>query len=196
MLMNLIKRLRTTNDEPRTTKQGFTLAELMIGILLFSILIGAAGFAFVVILREWSSTQIRSNLRQDAIIALERLARELNEAREITSAQDNSVSFWWQDTDEDDLRDSSEIVTFSWDGTAGTALKRDSVNLAFSVEDFQISYRDLNNSSLSPSPDLSLVDRDSIRRFDIQLKLSKEDEEVMLLTSIIPRNLLQVRGPW
>ena len=98
--------------------------------------------------------------------------------------------------DGDEVRDSSELVTFTWDGTAGTALERDSVTLAFNVEDFQISYRDLNNSVLSPSPDLSIEDRDSIRRLDIQLKLSEEDEEFTLLTSIIPRNLRQVRGTW
>lgn len=177
-------------------KDGFSLIEFMIGILLFSIIISAAGFIFVVVLREWSSTQIRNDLRQDAIIAIERLTRELNEAREITSAQDSSISFWWQDTDGDSVRDSSEVVTFSWDGTSGTALERDSASLAFNVEDFQISYRDLNNASLSPSPDLFLAARDSIRRLDIELKLSKEDEEVMLVTSIIPRNLRQVRGPW
>ena len=177
-------------------KNGFTLIELTIAISLFAILMGAITFAFVVVLREFSSTQIRSNLRQDAVIALERLTRELNEAREITSARDNSVSFWWQDSDGDELRDAQEVVTFSWDQTAGNPLKRDSVNLAFNVESFQINYRDLNNSSLSPSPGLSLVERDSIRRLDIQLKLSKENEEATLLTSIIPRNLPQIRGPW
>ena len=169
-------------------------------MLLFAILMGAITFAFVVVLREFSSTQIRSNLRQDAVIALERLTRELNEAREIIIAKNNQIRFWWQDTDGDGLRDGSERVTFSWDKTAGTTLTRKqqgtTVNLAFNVESFQINYRDLNNSSLSPSPDLSLVDRDSIRRLDIQLKLSKENEEATLLTSIIPRNLLQVRGPW
>ncbi|UCD54785.1 MAG: prepilin-type N-terminal cleavage/methylation domain-containing protein [Candidatus Omnitrophota bacterium] len=177
-------------------KNGFTLIELIIGIVLYSIIIGVAGLVFIVVLREWSSTQIRSNLRQDAVIAVERLTRELNEAREITSALDNSILFWWQDTDADEVRDSSEVVTFSWDGTAGTPLKRDDVTLAFDVENFQINYRDLNNSPLSPAPDLSLEDRDSIRRLDVQLKLSREDEEFTLLTSIIPRNLRQVRGPW
>ena len=177
-------------------KKGITLIELIMVVSLFAILAGAIAFVFGVFLREFSSTHIRGNLRQDAIIAVERLTRELNEAREITSAQANSVSFWWQDTDGDDLRDSSEVVTFSWDGTAGTALERDSVKLALNIENFQIAYRNLNNSLLSPSPDLSLVNRDSIRRLDIQLKLSKEDEEFTLITSIIPRNLRQVRGPW
>lgn len=177
-------------------KKGFTLAELTIATFLFAVLMGTIAFVFIVVLREFSSTQIRSSLRQDAVTAFKRLTRELGEAEEITFAQDNSVSFWWQDTDGDDLRDSSELVTFSWDGTPGTALTRDSVNLAFNVENFQISYYDLNSSLLSPSPDLSLVDRDSIRRLDVQLKLSEEDEEVELLTSIIPRNLSQVRGPW
>src|SRR3989338_7193121 len=137
-------------------KQGFTLIELLMSVMLFAILIGTAGITFIVILRESSSAQIRSSLRQDAIIAIERLSRELNEAEEITSAQSNSVTFWWQDTDGDGLRDSAELVTFSWHGLTGTALERDSVTLAFK-ENFQISYSNLNNSSLSPSPDLSLV---------------------------------------
>ena len=177
-------------------KKGFTLIELMIGIVFYVLIISVTIFIFTVVLKEWSSTQIRSTLRQDAVIALQRITRELNEAREITSSQIKSITFWWQDTDGDEVRDSSELVTFTWDGTAGTALERDSVTLAFNVEDFQISYRDLNNSVLSPSPDLSIEDRDSIRRLDIQLKLSEEDEEFTLLTSIIPRNLRQVRGTW
>ena len=177
-------------------KQGFTLIELLMSVMVFSILIGTAGITFIVILRESSSAQIRSSLRQDAIMAIERLSRELNEAEEITSAQSNSVTFWWQDTDGDGVRDSAELVTFSWDGTGGTALKRDTASLAFNVENFQVSYSNLNNSSLSPSPDLSLVARDSIRRLDILLKLSDRDESITLVTAIIPRNLRQVRGPW
>ena len=177
-------------------KQGFTLIELLMSVMLFAILIGTAGITFIVILRESSSAQIRSSLRQDAIMAIERLSRELNEAEEITSAQSNSVTFWWQDTDGDGVRDSAELVTFSWDGSAGTALKRDTASLAFNVENFQVSYSNLNNSSLSPSPDLSLVARDSIRRLDILLKLSDRDESITLVTAIIPRNLRQVRGPW
>ncbi|UCD15790.1 MAG: hypothetical protein JSV34_01715 [Candidatus Omnitrophota bacterium] len=177
-------------------KSGFTLTDLLLSIILFSILIGAVGFTFVVILRQLRSTDIRSNLRIDALTAVQRLTRELNDAREITSAQDKSVSFWWQDTDSDNVRDAGELVTFSWDGTAGTSLKRDGVNLAFNVESFGIDYRNLNNARLIPSPDLSIVQRDSIRRLDIQLKTSDEDEEITLLTSVIPRNLRQTRGPW
>jgi prepilin-type N-terminal cleavage/methylation domain-containing protein len=176
--------------------RGFTLIELAMAIVLFAILIGVMPFVFIVILREFSNTHIRNNLREDAVIAIERLTRELNEAEEITSAQDNSVSFWWRDTNEDNLRDSAELVTFSWDGAAGTTLERNDVNIAFNIEDFQINYRDLNNLPLSPSPDLSLIERDSIRRLDVQFKLSRESEEISLLTSIIPRNLRQVRGPW
>lgn len=175
---------------------GFTILELMMGIVLFGILVGAVTYVFVTVLKEFSNTKIRSDLRQDGVIALERLTRELNQAGIVTSAQENLVSFWWQDADGDDLPDSSEIVTFSWNGTPGTPLRRGNANLAYSVEDFQIRYRDLNNKSLSPSPDLSLVERDSIRRLDVILKLQRADQDITLLTSIIPRNLRQVRGPW
>lgn len=164
--------------------------------MLSAMLFGTIGLSFTVILREASSTYMRSSLRQDGLVAIERLTRELNEAKEITSAEENSLSFWWQDTDSDGLRDASEVAAFSWDGSPGSTLKRDSVSLAFNVESFQITYRDLNNSLLSPSPDLSLADRDSIRRIEVELNLDQEDENITLVTAVIPRNLRQVRGPW
>lgn len=177
-------------------RNGFTLIEMMMGVLLAAILIGTAGVVYSVILRQWLSTQIRTHLRQDGVYALERLSRELNEAREITSSQASSIQFWWQDTDADGVRDSGELVQFSWAGAAGDPLARDSVFLAHNVKTFQISYRDLNNAALSPNPDLSLAVRDSIRRVDVDLTLSEEDEEVRLFTAITPRNLRQARGPW
>ena len=175
---------------------GFTITEMTFSLIGFSILIGMTVFLFVVVLKEMQSTLIRNDLRQHAVLAVERLSRDLNEAHEITSAQARSITLWWQDTDADGIRDSNELVTFSWDGVNGNPFLRDTVNMAFHVNNFSLSYRDVNNGVLTPAPDLTLAQRDSIRRIEAQWTLSDQDEQVTVVTAVMPRNLRQTRGPW
>ncbi len=175
---------------------GFTILEMSLSLIGFSILIGVTVFPFVVVLKETESTLARNDLREDAILAVERLSRDLNEAHEITSAQARSITLWWQDTNGNGVRDANELITFSWDGVVGNPFIRSSVDIAFHVNSFSLSYRDVNNSVLTPAPDLTLIQRDSIRRVEAQLTLSDQSEQMTVVTAVMPRNLRQTRGPW
>ena len=175
---------------------GLTLTELLIVIVLFTVVLNITFWVFLIVLKEVTNHRDRLFFREEASYALDLMTRDLHEAREITSAKNESITFWWQDTDGDGLRDANELVTFSWSGTPGEALKRGDVVLAGSVETLTFSYRDLNKAVLSPDPDLSLVNRDSLRQIDIQFQLKKNDVDLTFLTTVYPRNLDQVRGPW
>ena len=175
---------------------GFTLLEMILAAMAFSILMSVTVVPFVVILKETQSTLTRNAIRQDAVLAIERFSRDLNEAREITSAQTSSITLWWQDTDSDGVRDADELITFSWDGTAGNPFIRSSVNIALNVNNFTLSYRDVNNAVLTPAPDLTLIQRDSLRRVEMSLTLSDQNEQITVVTAVTPRNLRQTRGPW
>ena len=184
------------NNKGKLTTFGFTIPELMVSLVGFSFLIGISVFLFSVLVKESQSTFIRNDLRQDALLAAERFSRDINEAHEITSAQASSITYWWQDTDADGVRDANELITFSWAGVAGNPFVRSSVNIVPSVNNLTFSYRDVNNAVLTPAPDLTRTQRDSIRRIEIQMTLSDQSEQVTVVTAVMPRNLRQTRGPW
>jgi len=64
-------------EKTRLAKQGFTLIETIIVLLLMAILLGATGFVFLVSLRAWDSGCIRGGIREDASYAMENMVRDL-----------------------------------------------------------------------------------------------------------------------
>jgi len=66
-------------EKTRLAKQGFTLIETIIVLVLMAILLGATGFVFLVSLRAWDSGCIRGGIRADASYAMEKTVRDLKE---------------------------------------------------------------------------------------------------------------------
>ena len=176
--------------------RGVGLIELIMTLVAISLIISVPAMLFITGLKIFTSGLDRAGIRQETAIGMELLSRELNEARELTDTQVDSISFWWQDTDGDDLRDADETVTFSWSGTPGDSFMRGSVELTRDVQDLEFTYRDLNNTLLTPSPTLSLVERDSLRWIGVRMETQKHDETLITVLAIQSKNLRQTRGPW
>jgi prepilin-type N-terminal cleavage/methylation domain-containing protein len=74
-------------DKTRFTSRGFTLIETIIVLLLLAMLLGVAGFVFVVSLRAWDAGRIRGGIREDASYAMEKAVRDLKEMANGSLAQ-------------------------------------------------------------------------------------------------------------
>lgn len=56
--------------------------------------------------------------------AMKTMVDEIRNGREVTVADNRQFTFWMQDADNDTVIDSSETVSYSWDGTSGGNLLR------------------------------------------------------------------------
>lgn len=59
------------------TKEGFTLVELLVAMLAFSIMILAVGLMLVYGWLGWRQTTHSVNMQRDAVLAMEQIAREI-----------------------------------------------------------------------------------------------------------------------
>ncbi len=69
-------------------KKAFTLLELIITVMMLVILVGVSVYLFRTVLISWSGEEVRTGIGIDLDRAVEDIARELREAREIRSTDD------------------------------------------------------------------------------------------------------------
>jgi prepilin-type N-terminal cleavage/methylation domain-containing protein len=167
-------------------KKAFTLTELTIVLVLLSIFIGVVLLVFVVQLKTWGSSLNRATIRQQGHQALGRMVRELNQTNSITSASSSAVTFL---ADLDD-NGSDETIMLN---TSGTILNRTeggvTTPLAFNVQSFGLTYRDLNNNVLTPPAGTDTqVERDSLRVVVLSLTMNKADETLNISSSAYLHN--------
>ena len=166
-------------------KKAFTLIELIIVLTLFIIIVGFAGWSFIVGLRAWNSGQNRAEIRLDGTLAIEKMVRELSQASDITTADEDEIIF------EADLDDDGTVETVTFNVSNNNLIR--TVNavatvLASNVQTFGLSYLDLNNSPWTLPQDP--VD---IRVITISLTMSNLDETFSLSSSTYVRNQQLVR---
>ena len=169
-------------------KKGFTLIELIIVIVLFSIIVFPVTFSFIVGVRSWESGKNRAYIRQSANLALEIMERDISRATSITDAAADEIEI------EVDLTDdgTDETVNFNLDSD-NNVLQRDvdgtTTILARDVGGFTLSYTDLNNDSMTIPQDVaSQKKRDDIRIVNMLLDMSDGVEQITLSSSIYCRN--------
>lgn len=164
-------------------KRGFTLIELIIVIVLFSMLAAATFWTFVVGLRAWGSGRDRAYIRQDANLAIERMVRELSQAKSFTIAQADQVKF---DADIDN-DDTDETVTFAIsDSSLERTVDGTTTVLTPDLQTLEFSYRDLNDVAMALP--ITGNDRDNIRVIVMSLTLNEGDETFVLSSSAYARN--------
>jgi prepilin-type N-terminal cleavage/methylation domain-containing protein len=69
-------------------KKGFTLIEVIIVIAMLAVLTAASAYIYHAILLAWSSQEKRAGIVTDIDRAIEELARDLREAKQVQSADD------------------------------------------------------------------------------------------------------------
>jgi prepilin-type N-terminal cleavage/methylation domain-containing protein len=164
-------------------KKGLTLIELMIVTVLISIIVAASAVVFLTGLKAWSSGRDRTEIREEAGLAMERMVRDLCQAGTITAATTAMITFT-ADVDNDSV---NETVTFSRD--AGNNLIRTvdgaAITLTPDARALTFSYTDLNNNGTVP---VTQADRNNIRVVTIALTMNKADETYALSSSAYTRN--------
>ena len=168
---------------------GFTFIEALLAIVILAIMIQVIYQLYLSNFQVWRTVVVLTEVRQDAGWAMEGITRVLREAREISGAGRNQITFWWKDIDGDEVRDADETVSYSWSGLPGEDLYRTakgaSVKLASKVKNFQLEYRD-GNDNILPFP---VVQPTDIRHITINLGIESERKSMVLRSGVRLRNL-------
>jgi len=167
-------------------RRGFTLIELIIVVLFFVILTGAAVAIFTAVLKTWASGTDEAEIRRNGSMAIEKMVRDLSQASRITSADAGAITFE-ADVDHDGT---DETITLD---TSGTDLVRtidgQAITISPDVQTFTLAYSDLDNSPMSiPADVASQGKRDRIRIIVMSLAMSRSDETLTLSSSVYVRN--------
>jgi len=170
-------------------KKSFTLIELIIVIVFFTIFAGVVSWTFVVGLRVWGSGRDRAYIRQDANLAIERMVRELSQVSEISTAKSDEIEF------EADLDQDGSVAIIRFDVSSDDDLERTEVitgsdtvvTMAPNVQTFSLGYYlDGDNDTLLTS--VTGPSRDDIRVIVISLTLNDGDETITLSSGAYTRN--------
>lgn len=163
-------------------RRAFTLIELIIVVLLLSIMLSFIVTVFAVGLKAWSSGHDRAVIRQGAVLAVERMVRDLSMAGNITVATSNSITFS-ADVDDDSI---NETVSFDLSGNNLTRTVNGAAStLAPDVQTLALSYTDPDNLSFTPA---TQGDRNNIRVITASLTMNKSGETFNLSSSAYARN--------
>lgn len=167
-------------------RNGLTLIELMIGIVMFAILIAATTFIFRAVLLSWSSQETRAGIDISLDRGIEEMARDLREAKEASSSNDE--------------------IRFSQDGSAYYIYylynPSDTYPLSFNQSSYQLRKAALTGgiggtftygsgqiviTEVLPPPTSDLSFSSNIVTIDLNVK--RGDETIRSRTEVRPRNL-------
>jgi prepilin-type N-terminal cleavage/methylation domain-containing protein len=184
-LKRIFTKLRNSQSAIRNLERGFTLIEMVIVIVILSI-VSAISVKFLVdSLRIYSMTVDQKTLFDEGKLALERMCRDLRDARTLTTPGGGGSGSTLRFTrDNDTAQDfAGEDIRFIWSGTPGTPLqKRKSqpsvtlVDLAANVFAFTVTR---GRAATNNANEITLV---------LTLSLGS-GENVTLQTKVYPKNL-------
>lgn len=126
-------------------KNGFTLIELMVVLVILSLIIIGTVTFFGGGMRSWISGQFQLQAQRDARMYLDQMVKEIREGDKIDSDSDeHSITVEYNIL-------SKETVTYSWSGTSGDSIFRDTesgtpARFLDNVHNFSLTY--LNQSGI------------------------------------------------
>ena len=173
-LRNDVKRLRTTNSELDTLgKRGFTLIEIIIVIVILSI-VSAITIKFLVdSLRIYTMTVNQKTLFDEGKLALERMGRDIRDARSITGTTASSITFVRDDATVQDI--AGETIIFQRNAGANTLEK--------------VKASPASTSTMASNVTVFAV-ANATNEIQLQLTLQlTSGESVSLQTKVYPKNL-------
>ncbi len=162
-------------------RQGFSLIELVIVIMVIGVITGVVGFTLLGAVDAWVFKFNRSDLLWDGKLAMNRMVREIRQvkrAASVTTADASQFRF----TDVNDVD-----ITYSLSSTTLNRTADSTANvLAEDVSSLAFTYYDSSGATIA-TPTVSPSDTD-IRRVRINMTLTKGGENVYLQSDSTPRN--------
>ena len=173
-------------------KRGFTLIELIITIVMLAALVGVTAFVFRAVLLSWSSQETRSGIDINLDRGIEEIVRDLREARQVQSVNNDEVRF---------TQDQSNYYIYYFynvndaypptftDPNLLYQLRKASLTGGIGgtlTDSGRIIITDLLSPSHATSPsDLSL----SSNLITLDLSITRKDETIRSRTQVRPRNI-------
>jgi prepilin-type N-terminal cleavage/methylation domain-containing protein len=110
------RKIRNPQSKIRNLERGFTLIEVIVVIVILAI-VSAISIKFLVdSLRIYTMTVNQKTLFDEGKLALERMCRDIRNARSISGVTATSVTFVRDDATAQDV--AGETITFRWNGGA------------------------------------------------------------------------------
>ncbi|MCJ7704810.1 MAG: prepilin-type N-terminal cleavage/methylation domain-containing protein [Desulfobacterales bacterium] len=176
-LKSNFKRLGIRNSELRTPnselllQRGFTLIEIIIVIVILSIVSGITIKFLIDSLKIYTMTVNQKTLFDEGKLALERMCRDIRDARSITSVTASSITFVRTNATAQDSV--GESITFRWNGGTNP-LEKVKAGTGYSMASNVTAFTVTNATN------------------EIQLQLTLQltsGENVTLQTKVYPKNL-------
>lgn len=170
------------------TCKGLTLIELLIVIAVMGIVSLGLYYVLRAGMTSWETGEKRTDIIQHARLAMDRLSREVREARYIASADAGSINF--SAYLGKDASENPYDITYSYHGSAlyRTADAGSEKMLAMNVTDFNLTYY----SKYEDDGSIHVLDPGfdplDIWMISIESKVIEGDNEVNLRSTIQPRN--------
>lgn len=163
---------------------GFTLAELLIVIVVASVAAVTFSAMFIEAVKTYQFMDAEKSMLQDARYAEERVERELKRVKDNTSISTaNATTLTFTDR-------SNDAVSFSWSGVSGADLLYTKAGtsqvLAKGVDSLAFQYWKQNGAAATPIVSPSATD---IWRVTIYMRLIKGSQTVASFGSVFVRSL-------
>jgi len=170
-----------------SNERGYSLAELLSAVAVLTLLLAGLLVTFQEGLNVYSFGAGRSEVQQNARVALDRMLRELRTAAQIITASANDVKFTFVD-------DSGASVTVEY-SLGGTNIQRNQTvpaiggqpaTLTGGVAGLTITYYDVSNNTTTTPGDVYSV--------DIQLTTQPEDTSLPNSTQVVVQGRVRLRN--
>ena len=165
----------------RHTKQGLTLIELMITMVMMVILMGVTVYIFRAILLSWSGEQTRAGIDIGLDSGMDKMVQDIRQARNITNVNSNEIRF---------TPDQSTFYIYYFYNSSGAyQLKKanwtgGTINNAF---DSSLGSGDIIMTDVLPPPTSNLTVSGNMTTID--LSVMWKNETLRSKTQIRPRNM-------
>jgi prepilin-type N-terminal cleavage/methylation domain-containing protein len=195
--------VRTARRQPHDAarERGFTLVELLVAMTLFLVLSAVVLTAMITLSKGLDRTRLSSDVSAEARVALERMAREVRQAKSLESptatAMTVNVDFDGSGVIDGTLAD-PEKITYAYDAStdsiamtakdgAGATVTQDL--LAGQVTDLTFAYRSSNWARYSPTQEVSIAA--DVDRVEISLTVEDGGQTDHFTTQVTLRNRSQ-----
>lgn len=153
--------------------KGFTLIEIILAIVIVGIIAIAITASFLPTMKVSLSVDTRKDALQGGRVAMERMLREIREARSISAGfTATSLTF---------VNAANSTITYSWSGTPSAPLQRNGSDLTCCVEAMLLTYLKKDGTTTANPSEVWRI------QADLQVKVGSETVE--LRSEVNPRNL-------